>query len=566
MGGTEVYVAALAHILQERGMEVVIAAPGEASREYVHEGIRIRRFAVRQQVTDLRELYGEGDELAANEFAKILEEEQPDIVHLHAFTSAVSLRLVRAAKMRNLPVIFTYHTPTVSCQRGTMMRWGKEPCDGLMDVQSCSACTLDGLLGRRERRTESGGQRAKGKSMVAKLAGFLPPGFGALLGKTGLQGGIWTALRMTELVKLRHTTTRALFVEVDHIVAVCDWVKQVLLRNGVPQEKITLCRQGIALNAEPLKPEALEFKSGKQKAEMVKEEIGGQSIDVERQRPEDGIQRSEVRGQRVADGPRDVPARSGWRSGRGLANLWGRFVLFGALRPRDRSRSDVVVRSPSSCSPSSCSPSSCSPVVRGPAVRSPLRIVFLGRLDPTKGIHILIQAIRSLPASSLVAPKQNEGGSDLRLDIYGVAQGGTGKSYGQTLRRMAQGDERINFCPPVPANEIIGVLKKHDILAVPSQWLETGPLVVLEAFAAGIPVIGSRLGGIAELVQDGVNGILVEAEFIEAWAAALARLSNEPALLAKLRSGIILPTTTCMVADKMIEIYKNVTRQTAFTL
>ena len=52
-------------------------------------------------------------------------------------------------------------------------------------------------------------------------------------------------------------------------------------------------------------------------------------------------------------------------------------------------------------------------------------------------------------------------------------------------------------------------LSRIDVLAVPSQWLETGPLVVLEAFAAGTPVIGSDLGGIRELVSDGRDGLLV---------------------------------------------------------
>src|ERR1019366_2467109 len=69
----------------------------------------------------------------------------------------------------------------------------------------------------------------------------------------------------TELVGLRHTTTRAFLAEVDHVVAVCEWVKQVLLRNGVPEPKITLCRQGVAANAE----------SGKQPGEVASQRLHG---------------------------------------------------------------------------------------------------------------------------------------------------------------------------------------------------------------------------------------------------------------------------------------------------
>src|SRR5207245_929905 len=66
-----------------------------------------------------------------------------------------------------------------------------------------------------------------------------------VLRKSRRSGGIWTALRMRELVQRRHRATRALLTEVDHVVAVCEWVRDVLLRNRVPAEKITMCRQGI---------------------------------------------------------------------------------------------------------------------------------------------------------------------------------------------------------------------------------------------------------------------------------------------------------------------------------
>src|SRR5579862_6376200 len=84
IGGTEIYVEALARQLQERGHQLLIAAPGEFSDEYVHDGLRVRRFAV-SPFRDLRELYGSGDAMATEEFAAILDAERPDVVHLHAF-------------------------------------------------------------------------------------------------------------------------------------------------------------------------------------------------------------------------------------------------------------------------------------------------------------------------------------------------------------------------------------------------------------------------------------------------------------------------------------------------
>jgi len=390
----------------------VIAAPAERARTYVHEGLLVRRFACSPN-SDPGELYGEGDAMAEREFGEILDKEKPDIVHLHAFTRGVSLKLVRAAKAREIPVIFSYHTPTVSCQRGTMMRWGAEPCDGVMDARTCTGCTLHGK-----------GVPRLAAQTLANLRFPLPP----------LRFRLATALRMRSLVELRHATTRSLFDEVDHIIAVCRWAKDVLIRNGVPEEKITLCRQGVV--------EKLAVRS--------------------------------------------------WKTG------------------------DGSTRSASS-----------------------LRIAFFGRLDPTKGVHVLIQALRSLPSAQMA------------LDIFGIAQGH--KRYEQRLRALAAGDNRIQFHAPVPADQVVTTLRNYDLLAVPSQWLETGPLVVLEAFAAGIPVIGPRLGGIAELVTDGVNGILVEPNSVPVWADALEKISRE--LLNNLRAQIQPPRTMSEVAEEMANLY-----------
>src|SRR6476659_7055021 len=126
IGGTEVYADNLARDLRELGVDAIVAAPGETSRAYTLDGLRVRRYAGVKEITDVSELYGLGDTQAAGEFAKILDEERPDLLHLHAFTSAVSVQLIREAKRRSIPVVFTYHTPTVTCARGTLLLWGEE--------------------------------------------------------------------------------------------------------------------------------------------------------------------------------------------------------------------------------------------------------------------------------------------------------------------------------------------------------------------------------------------------------------------------------------------------------
>jgi glycosyltransferase involved in cell wall biosynthesis len=73
------------------------------------------------------------------------------------------------------------------------------------------------------------------------------------------------------------------------------------------------------------------------------------------------------------------------------------------------------------------------------------------------------------------------------------------------------------------------VLAGYDVLCCPSVCAEGGPTAAIEAHAVGTPVIGTRIGGLAELVTDGVNGRLVPPGDWRALASALADLARDPA-------------------------------------
>jgi glycosyltransferase involved in cell wall biosynthesis len=173
-----------------------------------------------------------------------------------------------------------------------------------------------------------------------------------------------------------------------------------------------------------------------------------------------------------------------------------------------------------------------------------LRLAALGRLEPTKGMDVLARAMAELPDASMT------------LDIYGIAQEDGETEYGRALREQAARDGRIRLMAPAPHGQVISLLSRYDMLAVPSQWMETGPLVVLEAFAAGIPVLGSNLGGIAEKVRDGVDGLLVEWGETAAWREALRRLTEERGLVEGLRANVRPPRTIETMAEEMRAVYE----------
>ncbi|HEY1980049.1 MAG TPA: glycosyltransferase [Xanthobacteraceae bacterium] len=151
-----------------------------------------------------------------------------------------------------------------------------------------------------------------------------------------------------------------------------------------------------------------------------------------------------------------------------------------------------------------------------PATRpSKLSLLYLGSWNPAKGIEIVVRAVRSLPLDTAV-----------QLTIRALGSGSEQQDYAARVRALAGDDRRISIESPVSRDGLMAVLSPHDALVVPSVALETGPLVVLEAQAAGKFVLGSRLGGIAELVDESDGGALVEAGNVTAWAMAIADLAR----------------------------------------
>jgi glycosyltransferase involved in cell wall biosynthesis len=138
-------------------------------------------------------------------------------------------------------------------------------------------------------------------------------------------------------------------------------------------------------------------------------------------------------------------------------------------------------------------------------------LVFAGRLAREKGIDVLIDAVGAM----------RTGG---RLDIAG--DGPLRSELEAQAERVAPG--RVRFHGRLAKPELQQLVRGSVASVVPSRWYENQPLTVLESFGAAVPVIATDLGGLPELVRDGVDGLVVAHEQPAALAAAMDALYADP--------------------------------------
>ena len=152
---------------------------------------------------------------------------------------------------------------------------------------------------------------------------------------------------------------------------------------------------------------------------------------------------------------------------------------------------------------------------RGAATDSSFTVVCVGRLHEMKGQRHLIEAMRLLPSESLVRTVLAGDGPDR-----------------DELRRLAAASLReIEFAGEVSHDTLVQLLHRADLFVLPSVSLagqrESTPTALLEAMAAGLPIVTTPSGGIKDIIKDGVNGIVVPERDADALAKAVARLASD---------------------------------------
>jgi glycosyltransferase involved in cell wall biosynthesis len=203
-------------------------------------------------------------------------------------------------------------------------------------------------------------------------------------------------------------------------------------------------------------------------------------------------------------------------------------------------------------------------------------VLFVGRMSPEKGVHVLLESFRgisqSFPNAELrlvgphdIAPKQFVDPFRRDRTIRALEPFYTGqRTYAELLKRQAVeiGGDRVRCEGPLPNSDVVSAYARAGIFVFPSVWHEPFGIPLIEAMAAGLPVITTRGGASSEIVVDGETGILVERGDAGSLAAAIRTLLSKPALRARMgeagRDRAARLFTWDRAVARLVGLYENV--------
>jgi len=173
-----------------------------------------------------------------------------------------------------------------------------------------------------------------------------------------------------------------------------------------------------------------------------------------------------------------------------------------------------------------------------------VNLLFAGRVVPEKGPDVAIEAMACLLRRIRV--------HKVRLDIIGTGPEG----YVAQLRTMVAAldlGERVAFVGRLGHQELLERYTEYDALLFTSRWAEPFGITILEAMARGLPVIGTNVGGVPEIVADGENGLLVPPDEPTLLADAVKRLVDNPGFAQRLRDAALTTVRDSYTQERIVD-------------
>lgn len=171
-----------------------------------------------------------------------------------------------------------------------------------------------------------------------------------------------------------------------------------------------------------------------------------------------------------------------------------------------------------------------------------IKLVFVGRVSKYKGVHLLLKSLQYFPEQKI------------SLDIYGPV---TEDNYALECRKLSEKMKNVSWKGTIESNKVIEMLTSYDLLCLPSTFSEMSPLVIQEAFAAGIPVLASDVHGNAEQVKNGVNGWLFKFKDILSLRHTIEKLLAEPNLIVEAKKNIPETRSFDSIAAEHLSMYNS---------
>jgi glycosyltransferase involved in cell wall biosynthesis len=163
--------------------------------------------------------------------------------------------------------------------------------------------------------------------------------------------------------------------------------------------------------------------------------------------------------------------------------------------------------------------------VERPPFEGALHVAFMGSIERHKGLTVLLREIADVRPGAL------------RVNVYGHAKDAAYHAEARKLAGARLGGS-VRFHGPYRSDrDLPRIFGENHLLVFPSIWEENAPLVVREALLHGVPVVGSALGGVAEILEDGVNGFLFDPFAPGHLRSILERVTATPGVLAQITAG-----------------------------